>query len=108
MLGLADDDALRRLLAQVSRGDAATLAQLYDLTSPKLFGVILRIQRDRGLGEDVLQDAYLRIWQGAGHAMAEPKKQFTPKFRWEAVRLAPTNGRSRGEIAAGLGVGLST
>ena len=66
MLGLADDDALRGLLAQVGRGDAAALAQLYDLTSPKLFGVILRIQRDRGLAEDVLQDAYLRIWQAAG------------------------------------------
>ena len=66
MLGLADDDALRRLLAEAGRGDAAALAQLYDLTSPKLFGVILRIQRDRGLAEDVLQDAYLRVWQAAG------------------------------------------
>ena len=66
MLGLADDDALRGLLAEVSRGDGAALARLYDLTSPKLFGVILRIQRDRGLAEDVLQDAYLRIWQAAG------------------------------------------
>lgn len=67
MLGLADDDALRGLLADVGRGDAAALAQLYDLTSPKLFGVILRIQRDRGLAEDVLQDAYLRVWQAAGN-----------------------------------------
>jgi RNA polymerase sigma factor (sigma-70 family) len=66
VLGLADDDALRRLLAEVGRGDAAALAQLYDLTSPKLFGVILRIEKDRGLAEDVLQDAYLRIWQAAG------------------------------------------
>jgi RNA polymerase sigma factor (sigma-70 family) len=63
---LADDDALRGLLAEVGRGDAAALAQLYDLTSPKLFGVILRMQRDRGLAEDVLQDVYLRIWQVAG------------------------------------------
>lgn len=66
MSGLADDDALRNLLAEAGRGDAVALAQLYDLTSPKLFGVILRIQRDRGLAEDVLQDAYLRIWQAAG------------------------------------------
>lgn len=66
MLGLADDDTLRGLLAEVGRGDAAALARFYDLTSPKLFGVILRIQRDRGLAEDVLQDAYLRVWQAAG------------------------------------------
>ncbi|MCJ2021288.1 sigma-70 family RNA polymerase sigma factor [Methylobacterium sp. J-088] len=63
---MADDDALRGLLAEVGRGDAAALARLYDLTSPKLFGVILRIQKDRGLAEDVLQDVYLRVWQAAG------------------------------------------
>ncbi len=65
-MGLADEDAMRGLLAEVGRGDAAALAQLYDLTSSKLFGIILRIQRDRALAEDVLQDAYLRIWQAAG------------------------------------------
>jgi RNA polymerase sigma factor (sigma-70 family) len=65
VLGLADDDTLRRLLARIGRGDAGALAHLYDLTSPKLFGVILRIQKDRGLAEDVLQDTYLRIWQAA-------------------------------------------
>ncbi|MCJ2063591.1 sigma-70 family RNA polymerase sigma factor [Methylobacterium sp. J-088] len=63
---MTDDDALRDLLAEVGRGDAEALARLYDLTSPKLFGIILRIQRDRGLAEDVLQDAYLRVWQAAG------------------------------------------
>jgi transposase len=40
--------------------------------------------------------------------MAGPKKRFTPEFRDEAVRLAQTSGRSRREIAADLGVGLST
>jgi transposase len=40
--------------------------------------------------------------------MAEPKKQFTPEFRLEAVRLAQTSGRSRREVAADLGIGLST
>ena len=40
--------------------------------------------------------------------MSEPKKHFTPEFRDEAVRLAQTSGRSRREIAADLGVGLST
>ena len=40
--------------------------------------------------------------------MPEPKKRFTPEFRDEAVRLAHTSGRSRREIAADLGIGLST
>ena len=40
--------------------------------------------------------------------MSEPKKHFAPEFRAEAVRLARTSGRFRREIAADLGVGLST
>jgi transposase len=40
--------------------------------------------------------------------MPEPKKRFTPEFRAEAVRLAQTSGRSRREVAADLGIGLST
>jgi transposase len=40
--------------------------------------------------------------------MSDPKKSFTPEFRAEAVRLVRTSGRSRREIAADLGVGLST
>ena len=40
--------------------------------------------------------------------MPEPKQRFTPEFRDEAVRLAETSGRSRREVAADLGVGLST
>ncbi|KST56950.1 RNA polymerase subunit sigma-70 [Methylobacterium sp. GXS13] len=57
---------MRRLLFEIGQAAAAALAELYDLTSPKLFGVILRIQRDRSLAEDILQDAYLRIWRAAG------------------------------------------
>lgn len=37
-----------------------------------------------------------------------PQARFTKEFRDEAVRLALTSGRSRREIAADLGVGLST
>ena len=40
--------------------------------------------------------------------MADRKQTFTPEFRPEAVRLAQTSGRSRREVAADLGVGLST
>ena len=40
--------------------------------------------------------------------MAELKKQFTPEFRAEAVRLCQTSGRPHREIAADLGVGRST
>jgi RNA polymerase sigma-70 factor (ECF subfamily) len=61
-----DDATLLRLIAEIARGDEAALKALYEATAPKLFGVVLRIQRDRTAAEDVLQDVYLRIWQSAG------------------------------------------
>jgi transposase len=40
--------------------------------------------------------------------MPAPNQRFTPEFREEAVRLVQTRGRSRREVAADLGIGLST
>ena len=39
--------------------------------------------------------------------MPDPKKLLTQELRDEAVRLAQTSGRSRREVAADLGIGLS-
>ncbi|MBN9602506.1 MAG: sigma-70 family RNA polymerase sigma factor [Afipia felis] len=54
------------LLASVARGDQAAFEALYEATRAKLFGVVLRIVRDQALAEEVLQDAYVKIWKEAG------------------------------------------
>src|SRR5215831_2489254 len=41
------------------------LAILYQDTSSKLFGVCLRILKDRSEAEDVLQDVYVTVWRKA-------------------------------------------
>jgi RNA polymerase sigma-70 factor (ECF subfamily) len=53
------------LLASVARGDQAAFEALYEATSAKLFGIVLRIVRDQALAEKILQDAYLKIWNDA-------------------------------------------
>ena len=58
-------DPLVALLAACARRDRAAFARLYELTSPKLFGVALRIVRQEHLAEEVLQDCYIRIWNRA-------------------------------------------
>ncbi len=58
-------DALGTLLAGVGRGDAEAFAQLYALTSPKLYALLLRILKTRDWAEDALQECYVRIWQHA-------------------------------------------
>ena len=66
----ADLDSARRArladaLVQAGRGDRTAFATVYKATSAKLFGVCLRIFPDRNEAEDVLQDAYLTIWNKA-------------------------------------------
>ena len=56
---------LADLLVAAGRGDRDAFRALYDQTSPKLFGIILRIIRNRAAAEDILQDVYLKIWRNA-------------------------------------------
>ena len=61
-----DKQGLAALLAAVASGDKSAFAKLYGLTSRKLFGVALRILRDRSAAEDIVQEVYFRIWRNAG------------------------------------------
>jgi RNA polymerase sigma factor (sigma-70 family) len=54
------------LLLASAREDQTAFAELYSLTSAKLFGVISRICADHALAEEVLVDVYLTIWRRAG------------------------------------------
>lgn len=73
----ADNPDARRaelsgLIGRVAHGDRKALAAVYDRTSAKLFGVCLRITRDREAAEDILQQVYLKVWNRAG--------RFNPDF----------------------------
>lgn len=50
------------ILAAAS-GDQEALGRLYDSTNRILFGLILRILRDRASAEEVLVDVYLQVWR---------------------------------------------
>lgn len=54
------------VLASVAKGDQTAFQRLYDSTHAKLFGVVLRILRRQDLAEEVLQEAYVKIWNNAG------------------------------------------
>ncbi|GAA3613587.1 sigma-70 family RNA polymerase sigma factor [Marihabitans asiaticum] len=56
---------LASLLRAVGRGEESALATLYDLTSPRVFGLALRIVRDRGIAEEVVQEVYIQVWRQA-------------------------------------------
>ena len=53
------------LLHRIAAHDTAALAELYDRHHRLLFGLILRIVRDRGEAEEILQEAFVRVWTRA-------------------------------------------
>ena len=53
-------------MARVALGDRAAFRRLYDATAPTLFGVALRIVRQRERAEEVLQEAFMNVWHSAG------------------------------------------
>lgn len=62
----AEDQArLAALLLRIARGDQRALAELYDLTSPILYGLLLRMLRAPERAQEALQDCYVRVWQRA-------------------------------------------
>ena len=65
------------LIARVALGDRAAFSKLYDNTSAKLFGVVLRVLNDRASAEDAVQDAYMKIWRHAGRYSANGMSPMT-------------------------------
>jgi RNA polymerase sigma-70 factor (ECF subfamily) len=61
-----DQAELADLIRAVAAGDRVAYQRLYATTAPKLFGIVLRMIRDRSMAEDILQDVFLRVWRNAG------------------------------------------
>ena len=64
--GTEQVDHVGALLVRVAGGDQSAFADLYDMISPRVFGLILRVLVDRAQSEEVLQEVFLELWQSAG------------------------------------------
>ena len=56
---------LGSLLRQSARGDEQAFAALYDATSARVHGLVLRVVRDPAQAEEVTQEVYLQAWRTA-------------------------------------------
>ena len=59
------DVADEALLASMAAGEEAALGELYDRFGAAAYRMALRIVRDPGFAEDVVQEAFLCVWRTA-------------------------------------------
>lgn len=58
-------EEMEALIGRVAMRDQKAFAAVYKSTSPKLYGVCLRIVGNRTDAEEVLQEVFVKIWQRA-------------------------------------------
>lgn len=66
----ADTRFIADLIARCALRDRAAFRELYERTSAKLFGVALRILKDKAETEEAIQEIYVKIWQKADRYVA--------------------------------------
>ena len=65
------------VVALAARSDDSALAELYDRFGRVVYGLALRMLRDRSLAEDAVQDVFLDVWRNAHRFMPERAKAST-------------------------------
>ncbi|HIJ23269.1 MAG: sigma-70 family RNA polymerase sigma factor [Gammaproteobacteria bacterium] len=70
-------DDYGELLSKTAMKDRRAFEKLYQITSSKLFGVLLRIVKREDLAQECLQDAYVLIWNRAADFQAEKGQPLT-------------------------------
>lgn len=53
-------------LKHCANGNRQALMQLYEQEAPRLLAVVMRILQNRSLAEDIVHDAFIKIWKNSG------------------------------------------
>ncbi len=56
-------DSPASALRRAAKGDETAFGEFYDMTQRRIFGVVLRVIRDRSLAEEITQEVYTEIWR---------------------------------------------
>ena len=84
------------LLQRAGRGDVRAFDRLYDLLSPRLFGLLRQMLTDEREAEDMLQDGFVQLWSKASDFDPSRSKAFTWAvmiFRHKAIDRMRALGR---------------
>ena len=56
-------EKLSGLICNCAEGDRAAFRRVYDLTSHRVFGIVLAVLQNRATAEEVAQEVYVQIWR---------------------------------------------
>lgn len=99
---MVTQDPLVDLLARCALRDRHAFEALYRQSAPTLYGLLLKLTRDRELAADLLQEGFVRVWQRAGDyrlRLGQPITWMGSIVRHLAIdRLRRSDHRRRGEL----------
>ena len=98
---LTTQKEIANLIVKVALHDKAAFNQLYLHTSPKMFGVLISILKEKAEAEDALQDIYIKIWQRADKyapSRASPMSWLISIARNHAIDCLRANKRRRDRL----------
>jgi hypothetical protein len=83
-------DVLATLLARVAMGDRSAFRALFELARGRVFGICLRMLRNRAEAEEALQDVFVRLWQHGSHSSSSVRLVTTGRhFAQPIVFMSP-------------------
>lgn len=62
---------LAEVMQKVARGDKQAFSGLYDALAPLVFGIVLKVVRDRAQAEEVAQEVMIDLWRQAARYRPE-------------------------------------
>lgn len=98
-------DVEKEIISRFAKADVSAMDLLYDNYADALYGVVFRMLSDEGLAQDVLQEAFVKIWKNSSAYDPSKGRLFTWLVRIaknqaiDALRKNKRSGEIRGEMA---------
>ncbi|MFI9771654.1 ECF RNA polymerase sigma factor SigK [Streptomyces sp. NPDC052415] len=69
--GRLDPGGLTEIMGRVAHGDKQAFSVLYDALAPLVFGIVVKVVRDRAQSEEVAQEVMIDLWRQAARYRPE-------------------------------------
>jgi len=92
------DTELATLLRRCADGDRTAFRRVYEMQSPRLYGLALRLMQQPALAADAVHDAFIQVWQRAERfdpARGAAEAWLTSLLRYRAIDILRRRSREQ-------------